>query len=123
MRPVFKIGSHDYSQMVEELKPVRNDLDAEGSGRNLLDGQMHRKRIASKDKWSVSMLRLPNVIVKQLAQDLDADYIKVTLLDPKTDRLLTKTFYCSTVNYGVQRYDRGSGRTVYEGMNFSITER
>ena len=42
MKPVFKIGNHDYTAFLADdgLQPVRNDLDADGSGRNLLDGLM-----------------------------------------------------------------------------------
>ena len=42
MKPIFKIGKNDYTVFLAEdgLAPVRNDLDADGSGRNLLDGLM-----------------------------------------------------------------------------------
>ena len=51
MKPIFKIGKNDYTAFLAEdgLAPVRNDLDADGSGRNLLDGLMYRTRIAQKD--------------------------------------------------------------------------
>ena len=50
MKPIFKIGKNDYTAFLAEdgLAPVRNDLDADGSGRNLLDGLMYRARIAQK---------------------------------------------------------------------------
>lgn len=40
MKPIFKIGSHDYTKYLADdgLKPTKNDLDSDGSGRNLLDG-------------------------------------------------------------------------------------
>lgn len=125
MKPIFKIGEHDYTQYVKEdgLAPVRNDLDSDGSGRNILDGLMYRTRITSKDKWTVSMLRLPEVVAKQLAKDLDATYVDVTMLDPKSNRYLTKSYYCSTVTYGTQRYNCNNGLTYYEGMTFNLTER
>lgn len=47
MKPIFKIGEHDYTAFLAEdgLSPVRNDLDADGSGRNLLDGLMYRAEL------------------------------------------------------------------------------
>ena len=55
-RPIFKINGHDYTRYLAEdgLKPTRNDLDSDGSGRNLLDGLMYRSRIATKVKWTVA---------------------------------------------------------------------
>lgn len=105
------------------LSPVRNDLDADGSGRNLLDGLMYRARIAQKDKWTVKFNRLPELVMKSIAQDIDPEYVEITMLDPKTNRLLTKTYYTSTLTYGAQRYDRSMDLTYYDGCTFNMTER
>lgn len=123
MRPIFKIGEHDYTKYIAEdgLQPSRNDLDADGSGRNLLDGLMHRTRIATKLKWTVSFLRLDEDIMAQLSEDMDATYVSITTLDAKTNRYITRTCYCSTINEGVQRYI--GGRTVYDGVTFNLIER
>lgn len=125
MKPIFKIGEHDYTAFLAEdgLAPVRNDLDADGSGRNLLDGLMYRARIAQKDKWTVKFNRLPELIVKSIAADINPEYVEITMLDPKTNRYITKTYYTSTLTYGVQRYDRSQNLTYYEGCTFNITER
>lgn len=131
MKPIFKINGNDYTKYLSEegLKPTRNDLDSNGSGRNLLDGLMYRSRIATKAKYTVSFLRLDEIIMKQLLADMYADnnYITVTTLDAKTNRYVEKTYYCSTINEGVQRYEKGKGgaegKTVYDGVTFNITER
>lgn len=123
MKPIFKIGDHDYTEFVYELKPVRNDLDSEGSGRNLLDGTMFRTRIAQKDKWSVNFLKLPELIMKSIAEDINPEFAQITMLDPKTNRLLEKTYYTSTLTYGSQRYDKSRNLTYYEGCTFDMTER
>ena len=125
MKPIFKIGKNDYTAFLAEdgLAPVRNDLDADGSGRNLLDGLMYRTRIAQKDKWTVKFNRLPELIVKSIAADINPEYVEITMLDPKTNRHITKTYYTSTLTYGVQRYDRSQNLTYYEGCTFNITER
>lgn len=123
MKPIFKINGHDYTALLaaEGLKPSKNDLDADGSGRNLLDGLMYRSRIATKAKWTVSFLRLDEIILSQLEKDMDADYVSITMLDAKENRHITRNYYCSTINEGVQRYI--GGRTVYDGVTFNITER
>ncbi len=125
MKPVFKIGNHDYTAFLADdgLQPVRNDLDADGSGRNLLDGLMYRARIAQKDKWTVKFNRLPELIMKSIAQDVDGEYTDITFLDPKTNRILTKTYYTSTLTYGAQKYIKSDGITVYDGCTFNMTER
>lgn len=125
MKPVFKIGDHNYTAFLAEdgLQPVRNDLDADGSGRNLLDGLMYRTRIAQKDKWAVKFNRLPELIMKSIAEDIDPVYVNITTLDPKTNRVLTKVYYTSTLTYGAQRYDKSRGITVYDGCTFNMTER
>ena len=123
MRPVLQIGSHDYTDYVaaEGMKYSRNDLDADGSGRNVLDGLMYRHRIGSKVKWTISFIRLPESVFSQLMADMDAEYVNVTTLDPRTNARVTRTYYTSTINAGVQRYI--GGQTVYDGVTFDITER
>lgn len=123
MQPVFRVNGHDYTHYlaVDGLKPSLNDLDKDGAGRNLLNGLMYRKKIATKVKWTVSFNRLSESIMSQLMSDMSSEYVNVTLLDAKQNRHVTRTYYCSTINQGVQRYV--SGRTVYDGVTFSITER
>lgn len=123
MKPLFKIGNHDYTEFVDALKPVRNDIDADGSGRNLLNGEMFRTRIAQKDKWSVTFLKLPELIMKSIAEDIDPEFAKITMLDPKSNRVLEKTYYTSTLTFGSQRYDKSQNLTYYEGCTFDMTER
>lgn len=125
MKPIFKIGEHDYTAflMEEGLSPVREDLDADGSGRNLLDGLMYRNRITDKDKWTTKWMNLPETIMLSLANDIKPEYVSITMLDPDTNRYVTKTYYCSKLTYGVQVYDPGKGYTVYRGCTFNITER
>jgi hypothetical protein len=121
MRPIFKVGSHDYTQYVESIKPTSNDIDKDGAGRNLLDGLMYRKKIATKGKWSVSFLWLSESIMRQLRTDMNNEYVTIMVLDSLTNTQVTKTGYCSTINEGIQRYV--NGQTIYEGVAFDITER
>lgn len=123
MKPVFKIGDHDYTNFVLELEPVRNDLDSDGAGRNLLDGLMYRARIAQKDKLTVKFIRLPEQIVQAISNDVKGEFAEITFLHPDLNRVITKTFYTSTLKYGSQKYSKGDKITVYDGCNFDMTER
>lgn len=128
MKPVYIIvtsnGNHDYTKYLAEdgLKPSDNDLDADGSGRNLLDGLMYRSRIATKDKWTATFNRLDEDVMAQLMTDMKKpEYVQIILLDPDENRYIERTYYTATINKGVQRYI--GGRTVYDGVTFNITER
>lgn len=121
MKPIFKVGSHDYTQYVESLKPTSNDIDKDGSGRNLLDGKMYRKKIATKGKWSVTFLWLTETVMQQLRSDMNNEYVSITVLDSLTNSHTVKSCYSSTINEGIQRYI--NGQTIYEGVSFDITER
>lgn len=125
MKPTFQLNGHDYTKYLAEegLKPTKNDLDSDGSGRNLLDGLMYRSRIATKAKWTVSFNRLDEAVMQQLESDMYAteNYLSITMLDAKQNRYVTRSYYCSTIDEGVQRYI--GGRTVYDGVTFNITER
>ena len=122
-RPVLIINGHDYARYVEELNPSRNDLDADGSGRDVQTGLMYRTRIAVKQKWDVKLLRLTEAVHRQLLADISPAFYNATVLDPVTGQQATKTFYTSSVPFGAQRFDRNSGAPVYDGMSFSMTER
>ena len=121
--PVLTINGHNYAQYIEELTPTRNDLDAEGSGRDVQTGLMYRTRIGTKQKWDVKLLRLTEAIHKQLIADISPVFYQATVIDPTTGASATKTFYTSTVPFGAQRYDKETGKPVYDGMTFSMTER
>lgn len=121
-KPVLIINGHDYAEYVEELSPSRNDLDADGSGRDVQTGTMHRTRIATKQKWEVKMLRLSQAVHMQLLSDLTPVFFNITIIDPNTGAQATKTVYVSSVPFGVQRYDKDSGNPYYSGMSFSLTE-
>ena len=122
MKPIFKIGEHDYTVFLEKLSSVNNDLDAEGSGRNILDGVMYRSRITDKDGWTANFLPLPETIMLSLMQDVRPECVDITLLDPDTNTHVTMKFYISTRNRGDQQYNPGKGYTEYIGCSFKMTE-
>lgn len=121
--PMFVVNGHDYAKLITELKPSRNDVDSDGSGRNLLDGLMYRSRLATKRKWLVTFDRLDAKTMMQLENDMygGKDYISITLLDARVNRGVTSSYYFSTINEGVQRSIKG--KTYYDGVTFDIIER
>ena len=122
-KPVLIINGHDYAAYTQELNISRNDLDADGSGRDVTTGLMYRTIVATKLKADVKLLRIRQAIMARLAADLAGDYYSATVLDPATGAQVTKTFYTSAVPFGAQRYDKESGAPYYDGVTFSMTER
>ena len=122
-KPVLIINGHDYAPLVEELNIINNDLDAEGSGRDVQTGLMYRTRIATKMKADVKLCRLQQAVQLQLSADISEPFYSATVLDPATGARVTKTFYTSTVPFGAQRYNRETGAPYYDGVTFSMIER
>ena len=120
---MLKINNHDYAAYIEELSPSRNDLDADGSGRDVQTGEMVRKRIGTKLKITVKLLRLQQALMQQLAADISEPFYSATVIDPTTGVQATKTFYTSTVPFGVQRYNKETGAPYYDGVSFDMTEK
>ena len=121
--PVLIINGHDYAPLVEELNITYNDLDAEGSGRDVQTGLMYRTRIARKLKADVKLLRLQQAQMRQLAADIAGTYYSATVVDPETGAQVTKSFYTSERPYGAQRYNRETGAPYYDGVAFAMIER
>ena len=122
-QPVLIINGHDYAALVESLELSRNDLDADGSGRDVQTGLMYRTRVATKLKAEVKMLRLQQAQMGQLAADISPQFYDATVLDPDTGVTVTKTFYTATRPYGAQRFNRETGAPFYDGVAFSMTEK
>lgn len=124
MKPMLKIGGHDYTKWVAEggLTPTDRDVDSSKSGRNTLDALMVRNKIGAKMGWSVTLMDIPEEVAAQLSKDLKQTFFEATLLDPDADRYLTKTYYCANRPFGAQRYDKSTGKTYYVGMAFNMTE-
>ena len=123
MRPVLIINGHDYAPLVEELNITYNDLDAEGSGRDVQTGLIYRTRIARKLKAEVKLLRLQQAQMRQLAADIAGTYYSATVVDPETGAQVTKSFYTSDRPFGAQRYNRETGAPYYDGVAFAMIER
>ena len=122
-KPVLIINGHDYAPLVEELNITNNDLDAEGSGRDVQTGLMHRTRIATKLKAEVKLLRLQQAQLQRLMADIAGEFYSATVVDPTTGTQVTKSFYTSERPFGVQRLNKKTGAPYYDGVTFSMIER
>lgn len=122
MRPKLVIAGTDFSALTASITPSNNDLDADGSGRDIQTGTMYRTKITDKDKLEVSMMRLWETDMAALQTALDPAFIQVTYLNPRSNTETTKTMYCSSISHGLQMYDRYKGKTYYEGASFSLME-
>ena len=122
-KPVLIINGHDYAPLVESLEISRNDLDADGSGRDVQTGLMYRTRIATKMKAEVKLLRLQQAQMRQLAADIAGTFYSATVVNPTTGAQVTKSFYTSERPFGAQRLNRETGAPYYDGVTFSMIER
>lgn len=122
-KPVLIINGHDYAAYVEELNISRNDLDAEGSGRDVQTGLMYRTRIGTKMKVEVKLFAIQETVHKQLLSDISGVFYTAKVVDPATGAQAEKSFYTSTVPFGAQRYNKETGKPYYSGMTFSMIER
>ena len=122
-KPVLIINNHDYAPLVEELNLTNNDLDAEGSGRDVQTGLMYRTRIAAKLKAEVRMLRLQQPQLQRLMADIAGTFYSATVEEPTTGAQVTKSFYTSERPFGAQRLNRETGEPYYDGVTFSMIER
>lgn len=122
-KPTLYINGHNYESYIISLEITRNDLDAEGSGRDVQNGLMYRTRIAQKAKLEVKLGQVRDTLFQQLLADINPPFFNAYYLDPITNGVTVKTFYTAEVNLGSQRYDKASGATLYTGASFSLTER
>lgn len=121
--PILVIGGVDYAEKCLELKASLNGLDADGSGRDTQTGEMFRTKIADKLKLDVSMDRLYESEMAALAAALNQTFYDASVLNPETGEAVTKSFYTAALPFGVQRYDKFTQRTYYDGVTFSMTEK
>lgn len=119
---------HDYSEFVSELQLQHNDIDGDEAGRSKCSGaRMKRSYLGHKHTINIKMVNhlsqgVARKVFKLISTQSGKTSFEAWFQSPCGDTLTHKEFYCSTVNYGSQRYDRNTGRCYYDGMNFNIIE-
>lgn len=119
---LFKIDGADFTDVLLEnsMKWSRNDLDADGSGRSVLNGGMARRRITTKRKLSFQAKRLPQKRIEELCAALDKEYVTIYAPDPQ-EGFVTRTFYGSSVEAGLFRVMNGVA--YWDDCSFSLIEK
>ena len=114
---------HDYTEIVTKLNIVHETLDAEGSGRDVNTGLMQRTIVAEKHTLNVEVWTVDQTTAFYLNKYMSwRPSFSVKFELPCSNDLVTRTFYCSSINFGAQRWDRANNKIVYEGMNFKLVE-
>ena len=118
---------HDVSAWVSELNIVHNELDSEKSGRDKDKGTMKRKLIATKHTLNVKLSNhVPQAVAYYIFALVDSRKDKLSFWAryqfPCGNRLERQNFYCSSINFGAQRYDRHDNTIFYDGMSFNMIE-
>ncbi len=118
---VYKINNVDFSDVLEEggLVWERNDLDAEGTGRDL-NGDMLRDRTTTKVTLKVSTIPLTTERISQLLQAIYPQTAQITYLDPQAGTALVKTMYVAKCPATCQR--QYGDTQLWDGVSFSHIE-
>ena len=118
---VYIIDNVDFSDLVEEggLTWERNDLDAEGTGRDL-NGDMLRDRTTTKVTLKVTTIPLTTEEISLLLQAIYPQTHKVIYTDPQEGGAVEKTFYVAKCPATCQR--QYGDTQLWDGINFSHIE-
>jgi len=120
-KPCFIINTVDYIKYIKAggLKWECNDLDSEDSGRTL-DGVMHRSRVTQKRKVQVALIPLTTEEFAEISAAIDAEYVDVTILDPKIGAQTEFTFYGSSIKAATMHYD--GTNCIWADGEFNLVE-
>ena len=116
---------YDITEWIMELQLTHEELDAEGAGRDKKTGTMKRKCIADKHDIQVKILdKAPQSVAHKILMLLcDGDDFTLYWQHPcRANGITSSKFYCSTVNFGAQRYDKSDGKCFYTGMTFKVIQ-
>lgn len=117
----------DFSAWVGEMHLVHNDEDGKDAGRDVKSGKMKRAYITNKHTLNFTLIDKvpPNVahdIFALIHTSKEHESFYVWFQSPCYLGVVCKNVYCSSVDYGSQRYDRKSDQCYYYGMKFNLIE-
>ena len=115
---VYKINGVNFADVLEEngLAWERNDLDAEGSGRDL-NGDMLRQRVTKKVTLKITTLPLTTERLSQLLHAIDPQEADITYLNPYEGAVVTKHMYVAKVPATCQR--QYGDTQLWDSISFS----
>lgn len=131
---LYKIGNNGAADLSTEtdittyiadggLSIEHEALDTEKSGRNPDTGEMERKWIANKHTLTIKLRRVKSTAIYPIFDVLHHTFFMAKYISPVYGTEITETFYCSSINYGAQRYDRYNNSIFYDGVTFKIIEK
>ena len=131
-RPVLQCSDasgtfHNFSKWVMELNIQHEELDDDESGRDTKTGRMKRNYIATKHTLSVKMVNhLPQEIAHEIRDTTRSSTGRTTLqvkwYSPCANDIVELEMYCSSVNYGAQRYNKVRDEVYYDGVSFNLIQ-
>ena len=138
-------GEFDLTPYIMELNPSHEDIDAEGSGRDVEGtgddpARMQRRYLNEKHTYVVKLWPVGQDVISQMyyymhrgyAREYDPDhpYNKYPYYNARVRLPCTGSvpypapeFYTSSINYGSQVFDKNTGKCKYYGVTFSAIQR
>ena len=104
------------------FKWQRSDVDDADSGRNTLDAEMHRNRIATKIRLDITCRPLTLAESSIVLSAIMPVWVQVTYTDPQLGADVTKTMY-SNNNPASFAFQRSDGTEYWNGITFPLIER
>lgn len=129
-----RTGEFDITRYILDggLTIEHEDLDTDKSGREPLTGKMVRERIAKKHTITVKLRRTDDVTISHIYNILfgggnKEPFCRVAYVSPCSREAHTAedapTYYCSSFNYGAQRYNRRTDSIFYDGATFKLIQK
>lgn len=114
----FKIGSHDYSNSVCELKISKKhnyNSQTNAAGNTVVD------YINQKREIEVGIIPLSDSAMAALQADIDNFNVKISYLEPKTKTLVSGVD-CIIPENNVEYYTIQVGKTLFKQFNLKFIE-
>lgn len=112
IRPYIQEGGFEYK---------RNDIDAEGSGRETMNAEMHRGRIAIKDELSITCMPLNQEKAEIIMNLIYPEWVEVRYTHPRRG-IIYQTMYSNNVPATCARIQE-DGTALWEGIKFPLIEK
>lgn len=114
----FKIGDHDYSMYVNELKVAKEanyNAQTNAAGDTVVDYINHKREI------EVGIIPLDDVAMKNLQADLDAFNVSISFLNPMTGTLETGV-NCIIPDSEVEYYTIQVNKVQFKAFSLTFIE-
>lgn len=114
----FKIGGHDYSAYVNELKitgSVTYRAQTNAAGDTVVDNQKTKRQI------EVGIIPLDDTVMKNLITDVHQFEVNVSFRNPQTNQL-EENVKCIIPSHEVEYYTIRADKVSYKAFSLTFTE-